>query len=160
MVYFIFCLSNKIKNKNKFIIISHKKMTKYVLIPHYNKSLTETQSWKRTLNTGKSVTLKVCNVYRCFQIEIELDDAEKAEILKMDTIMLDNYSFVPDEMEGCDCWHEIINIDNFTDEEKEEIDEDNIDIDFLDNSDEWTSTYDTSYELSCGCELEEFSKIS
>ena len=135
-------------------------MTKYVLIPHYNKSLTETQSWTRTLNTGKSVTLKVCNVYRCFQIEIELDDAEKAEILKMDTIMLDKYSFVPDEMEGCDCWHEIINIDNFTDEEKEEIDEDNIDIDFLDNSDEWTSTYDTSYELSCGCELEEISKIS
>jgi hypothetical protein len=81
-----------------------------------------------------------------------LDDAEKAEILKMDTILLDKYSFVPDEMEGCDCWHEIIDM-GFTEEEREEIDEDNIDIDFLDDS-EWTSTYDSSYELCGGCELE------
>jgi hypothetical protein len=129
-------------------------MTKYSLIPHYNKSLTETQTWTRTLKTGKCVTLKVCNVYRCFRIEIELDDAEKAEILKMDTILLDKYSFVPDEMEGCDCWHEIVNMDDFTEEEKEEIDEDNIDIDFLDDSDEWTSDYETSYELLCGCDLD------
>ena len=129
-------------------------MTKYSLIPHYNKSLTETQTWTRTLKTGKSVTLKVSNMYRCFRIEIELDDAEKAEILEMDTIMLNNYSFVPDEMEGCDCWHEIINVDDFTEEEKEEIDEDNIDIDFLDDSDEWTTDYETSYELCGGCDLE------
>lgn len=134
-------------------------MTKYSLIPHYNKSLTETQTWTRTLKTGKCVTLKVSNTYRCFRIEIELDDAEKAEILKMDTILLNNYSFVPDEMEGCDCCHEIVNIDDFTEEEREEIDEDNIDIDFLDDSDEWTSTYDTSYELSCGCDLIEETKI-
>lgn len=130
-------------------------MTKYSLIPHYNKSLTETQTWTRTLKTGKCVTLKVCNVYRCFQIEIELDDAEKAEILEMDTIQLNNYSFVPDEMEGCDCWHEIIKMDDLTEEEIEEIDEDNIDIDFLDNSDEWKTDYETSYELCGGCELEE-----
>ena len=129
-------------------------MTKYSLIPHYNKSLTETQTWTRTLKTGKSVTLKVSNTYRYFQIEIELDDAEKAEILKMDTIMLNNYSFVPDEMEGCDCWHEIVNMNDFTEEEKEEIDEDNIDIDFLDNSDELTTDYETSYELCGGCDLE------
>jgi hypothetical protein len=106
------------------------------------------------LKTGKSVTLKVSNTYRCFRIEIELDDAEKAEILKMNTILLDKYSFIPDEMEGCDCWHEIIDMEDFTEEEREEIDEDNIDIDFLDDSDEWTSTHDTSYELSGGCELE------
>ena len=129
-------------------------MTKYSLIPHYNKSLTETQTWTRTLKTGKSVTLKVSNTYRYFRIEIELDDAEKAEILKMDKILLDKYSFVPDEMEGGDCWHEIINMDNFTEEEKEEIDEDNIDIDFLDDSDEWSTDYETSYELLCGCDLE------
>ena len=133
-------------------------MTKYSLIPHYNKSLTETQTWTRTLKTGKCVTLKVSNTYRCFQIEIELDDAEKAEILEMDTILLNNYSFVPDEMEGCDCWHEIIKMDDLTEEDIEEIDEDNIDIDFLDNSDEWKTDYETSYELCGGCELEEISK--
>ena len=55
-------------------------------------------------------------------------------------------------MEGCDCWHEITGMDDFTEEEREEIDEDNIDIDFLD--DEWTSTDDSSYELCGGCELE------
>ena len=133
-------------------------MTKYTLIPHYNKSLTETQSWNRTLTTGKSVTLKVSNEYRCFKIEIELDDVQKTEILKMDTILLDNYSFIPDEMEGCNCWSEILNEEEFTEEEKEEIDEDNIDIDFLDNSDEWKTDYETSYELCGGCELEEISK--
>ena len=132
-------------------------MTKYTLIPHYNKSLTETQCWTRTLTTGKSVTLKVSNEYRCFKIEIELDDVQKTEILKMDKILLDNYSFVPDEMEGCSCWSEILNEEEFTEEEKEEIDEDNIDIDFLD--DEWSSDHETSYELSCGCDLIEETKI-
>jgi hypothetical protein len=134
-------------------------MTKYSLIPHYNKSLTETQTWKRTLKNGKLVTLKVFNTYRCFNIEIELDDEEKAEILNLDTILLDKYSFTPDEMEGCDCWSEIINEKDFTEEEREEIDEDNIDIDFLDNNDDWTSDYETSYELTCGCELEEIEEL-
>ena len=129
-------------------------MTKYSLIPNYSKSLTETQSWTRTLKNGKIVTLEVSTTYRCFKIEIELDDAEKVEILNMDTILLNKYSFTPDEMEGCDCWHEIIDIENFTEEEREEIDEDNIDIDFLDDSDEWSSDYETSYELLCGCDLE------
>ena len=133
-------------------------MTKYSLIPHYNKSLTETQSWTRTLKNGKLVTLKVSNVYRCFKIEIELDDAEKAEILKLDTILLNKYSFIPDEMEGCHNWHEIINMENFTEEEREEIDEDNIDIDFLDDDDDWTSDYETSYELSGGYDLVEETK--
>lgn len=132
-------------------------MTKYSLIPHFNKSLTEIQSWNRTLKNGKSVVLKVFNVYRCFKIEIELDDAQKAEMLKMDTIPLDNYSFIPDEMEGCDCWSEIENIESFTEEELTEIDEDNIDIDFLDDSDDWTSNYDSSFTLSCGCDLDEAS---
>jgi hypothetical protein len=128
-------------------------MTKYSLIPNYNKSLTETQTWTRTLKNGKLVTLEVSTTYRCFKIEIDLDDLEKVEILNMDTILLDKYSFIPDEMEGCDCWHEIIDMENFTEEEREEIDEDNIDIDFLDDSDDWTSTYETSYELSGGCKL-------
>lgn len=135
-------------------------MTKYLLIPHYNKSLIETQTWNRTLKNGKLVTLKVCNTYRCFNIEIELDDAEKAEILNLDTILLNKYSFTPDEMEGCDCWYEIVNEKDFTEEEREEIDEDNIDIDFLDDDDDWTTDYETSYELTCGCELIETENIS
>ena len=128
-------------------------MTKHILIPHYSKSLTETLCWTRTLTTGKLVTLKVFNVYRCFKIEIELDDAQKTEMLKMDTILLDKYSFIPDEMEGCECWSEIVNEKEFTEEEIEEIDQDNIDIDFLDNSNEWTTDHETGYELSCGCDL-------
>ncbi len=128
-------------------------MTKYFLIPHYSKSLTETVCWTRTLTTGKLVTLKVFNVYRCFKIEIELDDPQKCEMLKMDTIPLDNYSFVPDEMEGCECWSEIMNEGEFTEKELEEIDHDNVDIDFLDDSDEWTTDHETGYELSCCCNL-------
>jgi len=127
-------------------------MTKYTLIPHYNKSLMETQTWHRTLENGKQVTLKVSTTYRCFKIEIELTDAEKAEILKMDTIKLDNYSFIPDEMEGCDVDWEIVREEDFTEEEREEITED-LDIDFLD--DDWTCSDDTSFELLCGCDLED-----
>ena len=130
-------------------------MTKYSLIPNYSKSLTKTVCWTCTLKTGKLVTLKVFNVYRCFKFEIELDDAQKCEILKMDTIYLDNYSFVPDEMEECDCWSEIMNESTFTEEELEEIDHDNLDINFLDDSVKWTSDYETSYELSGGCDLVE-----
>ncbi len=125
-------------------------MTKYTLIPHYNKSLMETQTWHRTLENGKSVTLKVFTTYRCFKIEIELTDAEKAEILKMDTIPLDNYSFIPDEMEGCDVDWEIVDEKKFTEEDREEMTKD-LDIDFLDN--DWTSSYDSSFELLCGCDL-------
>jgi len=127
-------------------------MTKYTLIPHYNKSLMETQTWHRTLENGKEVTLKVSTTYRCFKIEIELTDAEKAEILKMDTIPLDKYSFIPDEMEGCDVDWEIVGEEDFTEEEREKITED-LDIDFLD--DDWTSSDDTSFELLCGCDLED-----
>jgi hypothetical protein len=132
-------------------------MTKYTLIPHYNKSLMETQTWHRTLETGKQVTLKVFTTYRCFKIEIELTDAEKAEILTMDTIKLDNYSFVPDEMEGCDVDWEIVGKEefgkeDFTEEERENFTED-LDIDFLD--DDWTSSDDSSFELLCGCDLED-----
>ena len=127
-------------------------MPKYLLIPHYNKSLMETQTWHRTLDNGKEVTLKVFTTYRCFKIEIELTDAEKAEILKMDTIKLDNYSFVPDEMEGCDVDWEIVGEEDFTEEEREEITED-LDIDFLDH--DWTCSDDTSFELLCGCDLED-----
>lgn len=130
-------------------------MTKYSLIPNYSKSLTKTVCWTCTLKTGKLVTLKVFNVYRCFKFEIELDDAQKYEILKMDTIYLDNYSFVPDEMEECDCWSEIMNESTFTEEELEEIDHDNLDINLLDDSVKWTSDYETSYELSGGCDLVE-----
>ena len=126
------------------------KMTKYLLIPHYNKSLVETQTWHRTLKNGKQVTLKVFIEYRCFKIEIELTDAEKAEILKMDKIPLDNYSFVPDEMEGCNVDWEIVGEEDFTEEEREKFTED-LDINFLD--DDWTSSDNTSFELLCGCDL-------
>ena len=133
-------------------------MTKYSLIPHYSKALTETQTWNKTLKNGKVVILKVYNEYRCFKIEIELTDEEKLEILSMDTILLDKYSFIPDEMEGCHVSHEIMNED-LTEEEKEEIDEDNIDIDFLDDGDEWVCNDDSSFVLDCGCELiEEMTK--
>jgi hypothetical protein len=128
-------------------------MTKYSLIPHYSKSLTETQTWNKTLKNGKIVTLKVYNEYRCFKIEIELTDEEKLEILSMDKIPLDKYSFIPDEMEGCHVSYEIMNDKDLTEEEKEEIDEDNIDIDFLDDDDEWEYNYDSSFVLECGCKL-------
>jgi len=66
-------------------------------------------------------------------------------------IPLDKYSFIPDEMEGCDVDSEILGEDDFTEEEIKEIGQDDLDLDFLD--DDWTSSDDTSFELLCGCDL-------
>jgi hypothetical protein len=55
-------------------------------------------------------------------------------------------------MEGCDVDWEIVDEHEFTEEERENITED-LDIDFLD--DDWTSSDDTSFELLCGCDLED-----
>jgi hypothetical protein len=98
----------------------------YTIKPIYKKSAMEKQDWENTLSTGKPVQVQVCNLYRWGEFSIELSGEEKEEILKKDEIELDDY----DEYEliemwdgGCDFYIDIADEENYTDEEKEEIEE-------------------------------------
>ena len=98
--------------------------TRYLIEPVYKKSACEEQIWRNTLNNEKSVSVKVGNLYRWGSFYIDLDDTEKSELLKKETVLLNEYEdFELIEMwdGGCDFWVEVVDEDNFTEEEKDEI---------------------------------------
>lgn len=97
--------------------------TKYIIKPTYKKSALEEQYWVNTLAYGKSVSVKVNNVYRWGEFYIDLTDEEKEAILKMEMINLSEYEHELIEMwdGGCDFWIDIVNEEDFTEKELEEI---------------------------------------
>ena len=97
--------------------------TKYIIKPTYKKSALEEQYWVNTLANGKSVSVKVNNVYRWGEFYIDLTDEEKEAILKMEIINLSEYEHELIEMwdGGCDFWIDIVNEEDFSEEELEEI---------------------------------------
>jgi hypothetical protein len=148
------------------------KRIRYIIEPSYKKSACEEQSWSNTLKNGKSVIVKVCNVYRWGKFYIDLTQEEKKEILTKEMVNLSEYEFELIEMwdGGCDFWVDIDEEDTFTEEEQEEIDrllyywpEDNVpeDEDAEDDGyDEekmeangWIEC-DCDYVLSSACELQ------
>jgi hypothetical protein len=98
--------------------------TRYLIEPEYKKSACEEQIWNNTLKNGKPVSVKVGNVYRWGSFYIELTEREKEELLKKDQVLLNEYEdFELIEMwdGGCDFWVNIVDEDDFTEEELEEI---------------------------------------
>lgn len=98
--------------------------TRYLIEPEYKKSACEEQIWNNTLKNGNPVSVKVGNVYRWGSFYIELTEREKEELLKKDEILLNEYEgFELIEMwdGGCDFWVNIVDEDDFTEEELEEI---------------------------------------
>jgi len=98
--------------------------TRYLIEPEYKKSACEEQIWNNTLKNGKPVSVKVGNVYRWGSFYIELTEREKEELLKKDQVLLNDYEdFELIEMwdGGCDFWVNIVDEDDFTEEELEEI---------------------------------------
>ena len=98
--------------------------TRYLIEPEYKKSACEEQIWNNTLKNGKPVSVKVGNLYRWGSFYIELNEREKEELLKKDQVVLNEYEgFELIEMwdGGCDFWVNIIDEDDFTEEELEEI---------------------------------------
>ena len=94
----------------------------YQIMADYKKSTYETEHWTNQLSNGKIVTFLVTNIFRWGTFEIELTDKEKEEILKKDTIVLNEYSVSCQEL--WDGWldgEEIQNRDNYTEEELDEI---------------------------------------
>ncbi len=97
--------------------------TKYTIKSIYKKSTFEEQDWVNTLSTGNPVLVKVNNVYRWGDFTIELTDIERDELLKKVEVRLDDYEHELIEMwdGGCDFWIDIIDEDDYTTEEQEEI---------------------------------------
>lgn len=94
----------------------------YEIMADYKKSTYATEHWTNQLSNGKTVTFLVTNVYRWGIFEIELTDTEKEEILKKETIVLNDYGVSC--LELVDGWLEeekIQNRDDYTEEELDEI---------------------------------------
>ena len=97
---------------------------RYLIEPEHKKSACEEQIWKNTLKNDKTVNVKVGNLYRWGSFNIDLNEKEKEEINKKESVLLNDYeNFELIEMwdGGCDFWVEIVDEDSFTEKELEEI---------------------------------------
>ena len=97
---------------------------KYTLQPVYKKSTCEEQDWCNTISTGETVMVKVSNVYRWGTFTIELTDKKRDELLELEEVKLDDYEHELIEMwdGGCDFWIDVVDRENYTKEQQEEID--------------------------------------
>ena len=150
--------------------MSEDKIKIYRLTADYKKSTYQTEQWNNTLSNGKLVRFEITNYFYWGTFEIELTDKEKEEILKKDSIILNDYTGVSTEFldSGCDYSYEICNKERYTPEELKEIhrllyldpddnesytsDRDDVDEDVLEKNG-W-SMDDTIYGIDTGCELE------
>ena len=151
--------------------MSEKTSKMYHLTANYKKSTYQTEQWKNMLSNGKHVTFEITRFFYWGTFEIELTDKEKKEILKKDSIILNDYAGVSVESLDSECYysHDIYNKQGFTPEELKEIhrlvfldpdDKESYDSD-CDDADEnilqkngW-SMDDTIYGMDTGCELQE-----
>jgi hypothetical protein len=100
------------------------KYTTYIITPTHKKSVCEEQSWCNIIKSGKPVTIKVCNVFRSGEFIIKLTDSEKEELLLKDSVDLSHYDYELIEMwdGGCDFWIDVVDSEQYSEEEANEID--------------------------------------
>ena len=148
--------------------MSEEKVKTYSLTADCKKCTYQTEQWNNVLCNGKPVRFEVTNYFYWGKFEIDLTDKEKEEILKKNSIILNDYSVSCPELDsGCDSSDEICNKDTYTEEELIEInrliyrpikDED------YDSDEEYSfdksvleqngwSMDDTIYGIDTGCEL-------
>ena len=143
----------------------------YHLTANYKKSTYQTEQWKNILSNGKHVTFEITRYFYWGTFELELTDKEKKEILKKDSIIINDYAGVSVESldSECDYSHDIYNKQGFTPEELKEIhrlvfldlddkesydsERDEVDENILQKNG-W-SMDDTIYGMDTGCELQE-----
>ena len=143
----------------------------YHLSANYKKSTYQTEQWKNILSNGKHVTFEITRYFYWGTFELELTDKEKKEIIKKDSIILNDYAGVSVESldSECDYSHDIYNKQGFTPEELKEIhrlvfldpddkesydsERDEVDENILQKNG-W-SMDDTIYGMDTGCELEQ-----
>ena len=132
----------------------------YHLTADYKKSTYQTEQWNNTLSNGKQVRFEITMYFYLGTFEIELTDMQKEEILKKDSIILNDYTGVSVEMldSGCEYFDEICNKERYTSDELKEIhrllylDCDDVNEDILEKNG-WTMD-NTIYGINTGCELE------
>jgi len=150
--------------------MSEDKIKIYRLTADYKKSTYQIEQWNNTLSNGKHVRFEITNYFYWGTFEIELTDKEKEEILKKDSIILNDYTGVSVEFldSGCEYFDEICNKERYTPEELKEIhrliylnpddkesytsDCDDVNENVLEING-W-SMDDTIYGMDTGCELE------
>jgi len=141
----------------------------YEITADYKKSTYQIEQWNNSLKNGKNVRFEITTYFYGGTFEVELDDKEKEEILEKESIIINDIpgaSCISLDV-GCDCYHEICNIDNYNKEELIEIhkllycdgeedynseEEYDLGSDLLEKNG-W-SMDDTIYGFDTGCELE------
>lgn len=96
----------------------------YLIEPKYKKSVCEEQTWTNTLKNGKSVSVKVGNVYRWGHFHITINESEKADLLKKENVLIndyEDYELISMWDGGCDFWLDIVDEDKYSEEELNEI---------------------------------------
>ena len=149
--------------------MSEDKLKTYSLTADYKKCTYQTEQWNNVLSNGKHVRFEVTNYFYWGTFEIDLSDKEKEEILKKDSIILNDYSVSCPELDsGCADSNEICNEDSYTEEELMEINRliyRSIEDEEYDSDEEYSldtsvleqngwSMDDTIYGMDTGCELE------
>ena len=103
--------------------MTHQKQ-QYLIEPKYKKSVCEEQTWTNTLKNGKSVSVKVGNVYRWGHFHITINESEKADLLKKENVLIndyEDYELISMWDGGCDFWLDIVDEDTYSEEEINEI---------------------------------------
>ena len=147
----------------------------YKMQPEYKKATYQCEQWNNTLSNGKHVRYEITTFFRWGTFMVELNDQEKEELLKKESIIINDVpSASCEEMwDGCDRYEEIVNKDKYTEEELKEIhrllffsdedpdyydpDSDNYAEEDLLEANDW-SMDDTIYGFTCSCVLEEASQ--
>ncbi len=100
------------------------KRERYLIEPEFKKSACEEQYWSNTLKHGLGVTVKVGNLFRWGSFYININEKEKNELLSKESVLVNEYEdFELIEMldGGCDFWVNILDEDDYTEKELEEI---------------------------------------
>lgn len=136
--------------------------TLYTLTNTYKKSSYENEHYTKIV-LGKRVTLIITTVYRWGEFEVTLTEEEKEKMLNEDIVCVNDYdsSFVSN-IDGCEQFDEIKNLENYTEEEKNAIYKDiyedvenEILFDKSELEDNDWDLDDTFYEIVGGIELTE-----
>ncbi len=136
--------------------------TLYTLTNAYKKSSYENEYYTKNI-LGKRVTLIITTVYRWGEFEVNLTEEEKEKMLSEDIVCVNDYDFsFVSNIDGCEQFDEIKDLENYTDEEKNAIYKDiyeDVENEILFNKSEledndWDLD-DTFYEIVGGVELTE-----
>ena len=96
----------------------------YLIETKHKKSVCEEQTWTNTLKNGKSVSVKVGNLYRWGHFHITINETEKADLLKKENVLIndyEDYELLSMWDGGCDFWVDIVDEEKYSEEELDEI---------------------------------------